>query len=1027
MQKNTTKTSEKQILKLRNIIIKNEIIRLKLIAAAKKLALVAKHKEITRRKLAAAAKKLALVAKHKEIIRRKLAAAAKKLVLVAKNKKIAKHKLTITTKKLNLVIKEKEVILKKLVTVTQDLAFVAHEKEIVIQKLLIVTKRLNLIAQQKKKVGIELINSSKKLAINRMIFEQLFENMNSGSVIYKSVDNGKDFILKNFNRSAERIEKIKRKDVIGKKLSKVFSGVKNFGLFAVLQRVWKTGKPEHFPISLYADERVSGWRDNYVYRLPNGDIVSMYDDVTNRKKIEYDLIVSELRYRRLFETARDGVLLIDFKTGMILDVNPYLVQMLSYSKKDFLKKYLWEVGVFKDIAASKRNFATLQEKRYVRFEDLPLETKYGRRINVEFVANAYKLDGTQIIQCNIRDITDRKKAEKLLIQSEDKFSKAFQTSPYAISITRIKDGKFLDINNAFLLISGYNRREVLANSSIGLKVWANKEDRMKVMADISIGRPVISREYKFQMKNGSIRFGLFSAQTIKLDGEDCLLSSISDITDRKVAEEKLLKSEKRYHNIFEHSQDALMLLNKKGFFECNQVTLKVFGYENVKDFCNKHPWQISPSIQPNGISSKKLANECIEEAYKKGSNLFEWVHQRKNGQNFPASVLLVPLELNGEKVIQATVRDITVRKRAEEALHESEERFHRSFEASQNGLLLINKSGGGIINFNKSAHRLLGYSESEFLKKRIWDIGVIKNESDFKKALLILEKENAIHYRDIPIKNRVGNIIDTDVFLIGGPKFIQCSIRDMAEEKEIEKLRNDFLSLASHQLRTPLSGIKWLIETMIKGTIGEMTNRQKEYLDDIYKVNEQMIKLVSDILNTLRLGGVKALVKNEKISVHDLLEDVLSLVKAAANRKKMIIEAPSDHRKVIIETDVKMLESIIGSFLSNAIDYSIPGGKIILGVEEKFEKIIFFVHDFGIGIPEREQKRIFERFYRASNAKNWRPAGTGLGLNISKMLAEKINGEITFESKNKKGTTFYLRIPKRSNGIKKVRKNKYKK
>ena len=104
---------------------------------------------------------------------------------------------------------------------------------------------------------------------------------------------------------------------------------------------------------------------------------------------EDPLVVSELRYRRLFETAQDGILLIDFDTGMILDVNRFLIDLLGYSKDDFLKKYLWEVGVFKDIAASKDNFLTLQKEGYVRFEDLPLETKTGERVDVEVVANAY--------------------------------------------------------------------------------------------------------------------------------------------------------------------------------------------------------------------------------------------------------------------------------------------------------------------------------------------------------------------------------------------------------------------------------------------------------------------------------------------------------------------------------------------------------------------------------------------------------------------------------------------------------------
>src|SRR5512135_155608 len=131
-------------------------------------------------------------------------------------------------------------------------------------------------------------------------------------------------------------------------------------------------------------------------------------------KADEALKVSETRYRRLFETAQDGILLLDADTGQILDVNPFLLKMLGYSHKDFLGKKLWEIGPFRDIAASKLRFSELQTKGYVRYEHLPLETKDGRLIDVEFVSNVYLVDQEKIIQCNVRDITSRKQAEEKL-------------------------------------------------------------------------------------------------------------------------------------------------------------------------------------------------------------------------------------------------------------------------------------------------------------------------------------------------------------------------------------------------------------------------------------------------------------------------------------------------------------------------------------------------------------------------------------------------------------------------------------
>jgi PAS domain S-box-containing protein len=131
-------------------------------------------------------------------------------------------------------------------------------------------------------------------------------------------------------------------------------------------------------------------------------------------KLAHDLQrlrVSESRYRRLFETARDGILLLNADSAQIEDVNPYLIEILGYSHAAFLGKKLWEVGAFADIPRSKEMFATLQTVGYVRYEDLPLKTISGRKIDVEFVSNSYDCDGIKTIQCNIRDITDRKSAD----------------------------------------------------------------------------------------------------------------------------------------------------------------------------------------------------------------------------------------------------------------------------------------------------------------------------------------------------------------------------------------------------------------------------------------------------------------------------------------------------------------------------------------------------------------------------------------------------------------------------------------
>src|SRR5664279_2030768 len=211
--------------------------------------------------------------------------------------------------------------------------------------------------------------------------------------------------------------------------------------------------------------------------------------------LEEKLKASEVRYRRLFESAKDGILILDWETGKIIDVNPFLVNLLGFSKVEFVEKEIWEIGFFKDVAANVEKFLQLKQLEYVRYENLPLETIDGRKINVEFVSNVYLEYNRKIIQCNIRDITDRKRKENDLAESELRRQLLLQTIPDLIW-SKDKDGVYLSCNRMFERYFGARDTEILGKTDydfvdLDLADFYSENDRKAMEA----GKPTINEEW----------------------------------------------------------------------------------------------------------------------------------------------------------------------------------------------------------------------------------------------------------------------------------------------------------------------------------------------------------------------------------------------------------------------------------------------------------------------------------------------------------------------------------------------------
>jgi PAS domain S-box-containing protein len=214
----------------------------------------------------------------------------------------------------------------------------------------------------------------------------------------------------------------------------------------------------------------------------------------------------------------------------------------------------------------------------LRVHQIELETENEdlRRMQGELDA-AQDADGAAVCRAVLSDITDHKRTEEALRESEEKFSKAFQTAPYAITITSPKDGKFVEINDAFIAITGFTREEALSGSSIGLKLWVNEDDRQRVVADLQAGRTVVDREFQFRKKNGEIITGLFSAQAIQLSRGTHIFSSINDITERKRTDDDLKEALEKYRSLAAYADSMYLVDRDCTYLFMNDRNLKRFG------------------------------------------------------------------------------------------------------------------------------------------------------------------------------------------------------------------------------------------------------------------------------------------------------------------------------------------------------------------------------------------------------------------------------------------------------------------
>ncbi len=292
------------------------------------------------------------------------------------------------------------------------------------------------------------------LKLSEERFKSLFEYNSSAVIIYEVVDNGNDFIIRDLNKASEKIEKVKRSEVVGKNILEAFQGVKDFGLFEVLQRVWRTGEPENFPVTFYKDNRISGWRDNYVFKLPSGEVVAVYDDLTKQKQAEEEIRKSEENFRLVWENSVDGMRLTD-ENGIVVMVNKAYCNLVDLPREklegqQFTLIYAKEMQA-KNMEHYLQRFHGKTDRNYFEMEVL---LHNGRKVWFSLSDSYFETaPGKRLLLTIIRDITEQKMRQ---IEKEELQSQIVQLQKME-AVGNLAGGVAHDFNNLLTIIQGYTQ------------------------------------------------------------------------------------------------------------------------------------------------------------------------------------------------------------------------------------------------------------------------------------------------------------------------------------------------------------------------------------------------------------------------------------------------------------------------------------------------------------------------------------------------------------------------------------------
>ena len=725
-------------------------------------------------------------------------------------------------------------------------------------------------------------------------------------------------------------------------------------------------------------------------------------DITGRKQMEKALRESEAIFSSAFRSSPDLMAIVNLTDGNYVKVNDTFVHFIGYTREELIGHSADEFNLWVNLKERDRMTRLMEEQGKIRHEEYHFRTKSGEIRTWWCSADIINIGGEKHMLAVATDITDRKKAQEALRESEEKFSKAFHASPVSVSISRLNDGKFIEVNESFLRDNGYTRKEIIGYSSAELNIWATPGTRDRIIHILSERGRIYNEQVQFRTKSGHIRTGLVSAEIISIGNQPCMMVLNTDITQQKLSEERL----RLLGSVTQQVSDSTIVTDRNfKITYMNKAAQDLFGYSD-EEALGKHLNLINP-IPMKGSVSQDIFNTLAS------GKVWTWTvpKKRKDGRTLLCDCRLSPLYDEKGQILSYidVLRDVTEQKEVEAKLQAHKKLIESILATMPEGVLVID-GNDRIILANEAFYKIFHLSKRATKNKMLCETIAMDQLCNLYKAMKRGKYENnTLEFRY--------QVQDLD-------KIIYCVVVKMDRErtlltfadisKEREKEEKLYLTdrLASigemaaglaHELNNPLTGIIALSQLLVNSDI------QEEHKEDLQSIHDESKRAASIVKNVL-LFARNNTYENGQASVNEVVKDVLRLREYEEKAGNIGIVTNLEDNLPAININKYQLQQVFLNIILNAeaaIKETNRPGILTVTTERANNHVNIMFQDNGCGIKKHIMPRIFDPFFTTKEIGK----GTGLGLSICYSIVVKHGGKISVKSQVNEGSTFTIRMP----------------